>query len=249
VKGFVPIFKRELTSLWVTPLAWVLLVSFLILQGSIFYSITVHFSKMEEAALETGPLSAYFGQQSLLMAFTLLLLCPSLTMRSLSEERRTGSIEALLSAPATPLAIVLGKYAGIFVSFVMIWLPTLLYAFVLRETGTIHLPTLATGYLGIGLVGSSYLALGVLMSALARSQLVALLLTTTCLFGLFILGIGEYIFEAGALREFSAFLSLTTLLEESSKGIIDTRRVILHVSLASWALFVSSRIVDSWRNV
>lgn len=246
--GVLAIFKRELRSLWVTPLAWVLLVSFLVLQGGIFYSITVHLSKMEESAVETGPLSAYFGQQSLLMAFTLLLLCPSLTMRSLSEERRTGSIEALLSAPVTPLAIVLGKYAGIYLSFVLIWLPTLLYAFLLRDTGTIHLATLATGYLGVGLVGASYLALGVLMSTLARSQLVALLLTTSCLFGLFILGIGEYIFEPGGLREFSGFLSLTTLLEECSKGIIDSRRVILHISLTIWALFVSSRIVDSWRN-
>src|SRR5690606_21583990 len=115
-------------------LAWVLLVTFLLLQGGIFYSITVHFSKMEGAALESGPLNAYFGQQSLLMAMTLLLLCPSLTMRTLAEERRTGNIELLLSAPVSPSAIVLGKYAGVYLSYLLIWLPTGLYAFILRDT-------------------------------------------------------------------------------------------------------------------
>jgi ABC-2 type transport system permease protein len=245
--GFLPIFKRELTSLWVTPLAWVLLSTFLLLQGGIFYSITVHLSQMEAGAMETGPLQAYFGQQSLLMAFTLLLLCPGLTMRSLAEERRTGSIEALLSAPVTSAAIVVGKYMGVLCTYALIWSPTLLYVAVLRGTGTIHGPTIAASYLGIALVGSSYLAIGVLMSALARSQLIALLLTTAALFGVFVLGIGEYVFEPGPIRDVSGYLSLVTLLEETSKGLIDTRRIVLHLSVTLWALFVTNRVVESWR--
>lgn len=248
MSGFLPTFKRELKGLWVTPLAWVLLVTFLLLQGGIFYSITVHFSKMEGAALESGPLNAYFGQQSLLMAMTLLLLCPSLTMRTLAEERRTGNIELLLSAPVSPSAIVLGKYAGVYLSYLLIWLPTGLYAFILRDTGSLHLPTLASGYLGIALVGVSHLSIGLLMSSMARSQLVALLLTSTCLFGIFVLGIGEYIFDDGILRDISGYLSLTTLLEECSKGVIDSRRIVLHLSVGAWALFVTSRIVQSWRH-
>jgi ABC-2 type transport system permease protein len=157
-------------------------------------------------------------------------------------------MEALLSAPVTSMGIVLGKYLGVLCTYTLIWTPTLLYVVVLRGTGTIHLPAVATSYLGLGLVGASYLALGVLMSAMAKSQLIALLLSTAVLFGIFVLGIGEYVFEPGPLRDLCGHVSLVTLLEETSKGLIDTRRVVLHVTVSAWALFVTSRVVDSWRD-
>lgn len=241
------IYKRELLSLWVTPLAWVLLGAFLLLQGGIFYSIVAHFSTMTDVGLESGPIQAYFGRQSLLLSMTLLLLCPALTMRTLAEERHTGSIEALLTAPVTSTQIVLGKFLAVFSTYVLVWSPTILYALILRDTGAIDWRTVATGYLGVFLVGSSYLGLGVLMSAMSRSQLIALMLSVLVQFGLFIVGIGEYFLDAGPLRDLSAHLSLTTMLEEMSKGLIDTRRVVLHTSLTAWALFVTTRIVDSWR--
>lgn len=247
MSAFNAIFKRELRSLWVTPLAWVLLVTFLLLQGGIFYAITLHLSRMDQAALEAGPIQAYFGEQSLLMTFSLTLLCPGLTMRSLAEERRTGSIEALLSAPVRSSAIVLGKYLGILVTYVFIWLPTLLYVALLRGTGTISPQTLVVNYAGVFLLGGSYLALGVLMSSLARSQLIALLLTTFALFGFFILGIGQYTFEEGLLQTISEYLSPVTLLEETAQGLVDTRRFVLHGSIILWSLFVSTRVVESWR--
>jgi ABC-2 type transport system permease protein len=246
--GFLPILKRELKSLWVTPLAWVLLTTFLLLQGGIFYAVTVHISGMEDAALEASPLEAYFGRQSLLMSLTLLLLCPGLTMRVLAEERRSGSIEALLSAPVTSAGIVVGKYAAVLLTYLAIWAPTTLYVVLLRGTGVIHVPTVISSYLGVVLIGSSYLAIGVLMSSLAKSQLIALFLTIFALFGLFVLGLGEYVFEGSVIQAISSHLSLTTLLEETSKGLIDSRRLVLHSSVVAWCLFVTTRVVDSWRS-
>jgi ABC-2 type transport system permease protein len=247
VRGTWAIFKRELLSLWLTPLAWVLLTTFLILQGGMFYSITVHLSQAEGGLGDTGPIQAYFGQQSLLMALSLLLLCPGLTMRTLAEERNSGSIEALLSAPVSASAIVLGKYLGTLCTYLLIWAPTLLYAATLRGTGSLHLPLLASGYLGVILVGAAYLALGVLMSAMAKSQLLALLLTTALIFALFILGIGEYIFDSEALRSVCGYISLTSTLEETAQGLIDSRRIVFYLSLTWWALFVSGKVVESWR--
>lgn len=248
MKAFLAVFSRELRGLWVTPLAWVLLGTFLLLQGGIFYTITLHFSQMGELAVEGGPLSAYFGQNSLLLAITLLLLCPALTMRTLAEERKTGSIELLLSAPVTSSGIVLGKYAATWVTYALMWAPTLLYAVMLRTTGTVDPAVVATSYLGILLVGASYLSLGLLMSALSKSQLVALLLAIAVQFGLFVLGMGEYILDPGPLRDLSAHVSLTTLLEETSKGLVDSRRLVLHGSVVAWALFVTVRLVESWRS-
>jgi len=241
------IFKREVQSAWLSPLAWILLTTFLILQGGVFYSIVVHMSQVEGGMGGSGPIQAYFGQQSLLMGLSLLLLCPALTMRSVAEERRTGSIEALLSAPVTSAAIVVGKYAGSLLTYCLMWLPTVLYSATLRGTGTLHTATILSGYLGVFLVGAGYLAVGILMSTLAKSQFVALLLTSTFIFSLFLLGIGEYIFDSAALRAACGYVSLTSTLEETAQGIIDSRRLIFYGSLTLWALFVSSRVMDSWR--
>jgi ABC-2 type transport system permease protein len=168
-------------------------------------------------------------------------------MRTLAEERRTGSIEALLSAPVSSAAIVVGKYLGVLCTYVLMWLPTLLYAATLRGTGTLHLPTILSGYFGVFLVGVAYLAVGVLMSTLATNPFVALLLTSSFIFALFVLGIGEYIFDSDALRAACGYVSLTSTLEETARGLIDSRRLVFHVSLAIWALFVSGRVIDSWR--
>ncbi|HTQ02842.1 MAG TPA: hypothetical protein VMI54_03255, partial [Polyangiaceae bacterium] len=81
MSGFFAVYRREMLSLWVTPLAWVLLVVFLLLQGTIFYSIVVHFTSLADLAVETGPVEAYFGQESVFLLMTLLLICPALTMR------------------------------------------------------------------------------------------------------------------------------------------------------------------------
>ena len=168
-------------------------------------------------------------------------------MRTLAEERRSGNIESLLSAPVSAASIVFGKYLGTLITYCLIWLPTSLYALTLRGTGLLHVSVLLSSYLGLFLVGASYLALGVLMSAMAKSQLTAHLLTSTLIFGLFVLGIGEYIFDSGPLRQLCAHVSLTSLLEECAQGLIDSRRLVLHLSVASWALFVTSRVVESWR--
>ena len=103
MSGFTAIFRREMLSLWVTPLAWVLLTVFLLLQGGIFYSIVAHFAGFAELSVDEGPLGAYFGQNSIFLLMTLLLVCPALSMRLLAEERRSGTIEALMTAPVGAL--------------------------------------------------------------------------------------------------------------------------------------------------
>ena len=85
------------------------------------------------------------------------------------------------------------------------------------------------------------------MSAMSKSQLVALLLSIGVQFGLFILGVGEYVFEAGFLRELCAHVSMASQMEEMSRGIVDLRRLVFDGSLALTSLFMTARVVDSWR--
>jgi ABC-2 type transport system permease protein len=168
-------------------------------------------------------------------------------MRVFAEERRSGTIEALLTAPVSPAGVVAGKYLATLLTYVVMWVPTLLYVFILRNTGQVDWRVVGSSYLGVLGVGAGYLAVGTLMSAMTRSQLLAFVLTTLVIFGLFILGIGEYVFEPGALRELSSHVSVLTQMDEMAKGIVDLRRVVFDLSLVALPLFVTVRVVDSWR--
>jgi ABC-2 type transport system permease protein len=246
--GFSVILRKELRSLWVTPLAWVLLTLFLLLQGGVFYAIVVHFSSLPKDDAGLGPLPAYLGQNSLLLTITLLLLCPALSMRTFAEERKSGAMEVLLASPVSALALVLGKYAAVLCTYVAFWLPTLLYAWALRDYSEVDVRTLSAGYLGILLAGASALGLGVLMSTLSKNQVVALMLTLSAEFGLFLLGLGEAIFPEGPLQSLGSYVSLAGMLDEMSRGLIDSRRLVFHTSLLVWSLFVSQLVVESWRH-
>lgn len=246
MSGALAIFRRELLGLWVTPLAWVMLVVFLLIQGLSFYSIVVHVSSMTSASIDSGPVQAYFGQ-SIFLLVSLLLVCPALTMRVFAEERKSGTIEALLTAPVTPLGVVLGKFLATLATYVAMWLPTLLYILILRNTGQVDWRVVGSSYLGVLGVGAGYLAVGTLMSAMTKSQLTAFVLTMLVIFGLFILGIGEYVFDAGMLRDLSAHVSVLSQMDEMAKGVVDLRRLVFDGSLVVFPLFVTVRVVDSWR--
>jgi ABC-2 type transport system permease protein len=244
--GFWAVFKRELLSLWVTPLAWVLMFAFLVLQGTSFFLMLDHFSKFASPAIDSGPVQGYFA--SLFVPVTLLIVCPALTMRLFAEERLRGTIELLLTAPVSASSVVWGKYLATVVTYSLMWLPTVLYVFILRNTGTVDWSVIGSSYLGLLMVGICYLAVGTLASALTKSQIIAFMLTVLGLFGLFILGIGERVFDPGLLLEICRHVSILSQLEDFSKGIVDSRRLYFDGSLALLAIFICIRVVDSWRH-
>jgi ABC-2 type transport system permease protein len=94
--GFWAVYRREMLSLWVTPLAWLLCFAFLLLQGISFYVVLDHFAHFTSLSMDLGPTQSYFS--SFFIPVTLLLVCPALTMGLFAEERRSGTIEALLTA-------------------------------------------------------------------------------------------------------------------------------------------------------
>jgi ABC-2 type transport system permease protein len=243
--GVWAVFRRELFSLWVTSLAWVLLFVFVTLQGTSFFLLVDHFSKFADASIDHGPVQAYFA--SLFVPVSLLLICPALSMRLFAEERRSGTIEALMTAPVSAWSVVAGKYLATLLTYLAMWSPTLLYIVILQDTGVVDWAVVLSSYLGVGLIGAAYLAVGTLMSAITKSQLIAMLLTTLALFGLFILGIGERVFDPGLLMEICRHVSILGQLEDFSMGLVDSRRVIFDVSLVVLPLFLCVRVVDSWR--
>lgn len=246
--GFWPLFKRELFAFFVTPLAWVLMTVFLLVQGMQFALLVDHFSNLPSGSEgDQSPLQAFFGN-TVMLYLVLFLLVPPMTMRLFAEERRSGTIESLLSAPLTIPAMVLAKYAASLVTYIAMWAPTLLYLVILTRMGSIDSHVAASSYLGVLLVGAGYLAVGLFMSALTRSQFLALIATALVLLSLFIVGMGEFVTREGTtVHDVCVHLSVWAAMNDFASGIVDSRRLVWGATLIVLPLFATVRAVRAWR--
>jgi ABC-2 type transport system permease protein len=246
VRGFWPILKRELVSLFVTPIAWLIMATFLFIEGLFFYFLVYGYSAATDVVVGMGPAEAFFGQSEFYY-FPLVLICPVLTMRLFAEERRSGTIEALLTAPVTPTAVVLGKYFATLVVYVTMWAPTSLYMLILSSYGEIDWRLVATGYAGTLLVGAAYLAVGTLASALTTSQLAASMGATVFILAFFVMGYAARSFDDGTTRTMLEHVAVSSLMNDFSRGLVDSRRLVFWTTFAAVPLYAAIRTVESWR--
>lgn len=246
MSGFVAIFKREVLSLFVTPLAWILISAFLFVQGLHFSLLVLHYANQEQAITDGGPVQAFFGG-TIFLYLPLLFICPLLTMRLFAEERRSGTIEALLTAPVGSAGVVLGKYGAALTAYIAMWAPTALFMVLISQTGEVDTRVMLSSYLAVFLVGAGYLSIGTLASAMSKSQVVAAMLSAMALIALFLLGIGEFIFLEGWMHELCSYVSVWTHMGDFSRGLIDSRRIVLAATLVALPLFITVRAVDAWR--
>lgn len=247
MRGFWPIYKRELFAFFVTPLAWVLITVFLLVQGMHFFLLVDHFASAGQTLSDQTPLQAFFGN-TVLLYLVLFLLIPPMTMRLFAEERRSGTIESLMTAPVSSVAVVLAKYGAVLTTYVAMWAPTVLYLAILRQTGELDWNAAAAAFLGVFLVGAGYLALGTMMSAITKSQFLALVLTALVILALFILGIGEFVTRDGTLmHDVCAHVSVWAHMNDFASGVVDSRRLVFYGSLVFVPLFSTVRAVDAWR--
>jgi ABC-2 type transport system permease protein len=247
MRAFWPIYKRELFAFFVTPLAWVLIVAFLVVQGMHFFLLVDHFASQPDPGGDETPLSAFFGN-TVLLYLVLFLMVPPMTMRLFAEERRSGTIEMLMTAPVSSTAVVLAKYAAALTTYVAMWAPTGLYLAILGRTGALDWHVAASAYLGVLLVGAAYLAVGLCASALTRSQFLAMIWTALVLLVLFILGVGEFVTREGTtMHAVCAHVSVWAHMNDFASGIVDSRRLVFYGTLVVLPLFVATRGVEAWR--
>lgn len=245
--GYVPVLKRELFAFFVTPLAWVLVTAFLVVQGMHFVLLVGHFADEPQIASDQTPVQAFFGN-TVILYLVLFLLIPPITMRLFAEERRSGTIETLMTAPVSTAAVVLAKYSAALVAYAVMWAPTALYLVILSRTGEVDPNVAAASYFGVFLVGAAYLALGLLMSALTRSQFIALVSTVMVILALFILGVGEFVTREGTLlHDVCSYVSVWAHMTDFASGVVDSRRLVFYGSLTALGLFGTVRAVDAWR--
>jgi len=204
------------------------------------------FLNAAEVSIDQGPVQAFFGGD-VFYYVPLIIICPAITMRLFAEERRSGTIESLMTAPVSTPGVVLAKYLAALVVYVTMWVPTLLYVIIMRSGGEVDWRIVGASYLGVLGLGAQYLAIGTMMSAVGRSQLITLVLSTMLILGVFLLGLGEFVYDEGIAHDVCGYVSIWTQMGELSKGIIDSRRLVFDATMTALPLFVATRTVDAWR--
>lgn len=239
---------RELLGYYCSPLAWVILTLFLLVQGYAFY---LYVELVNRPDAPHGAVMQYFFGGTVLYWLFVVFVVSALTMRLLAEERRSGTIEPLLTAPVTEAQVVLAKYLAAVLFYAFLWLPTLLYVAVVAWLAAPALSwgPVAAGYLGTLLVGAACIAVGLAASALTRSQIIAAVLTFTALSLLLLVGALESFVSGPVARAIVEHLNLFDHMEDFARGIVDTRRVVFHLSLILFCLVAATKALErrKWR--
>jgi ABC-2 type transport system permease protein len=240
------LIQRELVAYFSSPLAYVVLTAFLFFNGYVFWLITAFLNDPRTQAM--APLKLMFGGTIFFWLF-LLFVVPVITMRLLAEERRTGTLEVLLTAPISEGQVVIAKFVAALIFYLFLWLPTVVYVIILASHSSIDPGPVAAGYLGIALLGVLFASVGLLTSALTRNQIVAAIFAFAVLVVLFSIGLLEQLATAPALKSALSYMNLWDHMDDFSRGLVDTRHVVYDISLAGLFLFLATKALEArkWR--
>ena len=243
---------KELRGYFVSPVAWVMLGLFAFIFGWFF---TVYLNVFNEQSLRGGGQGQPINVNMMLIrpllsnaSVLVLFLLPMITMRTYSEEKRSGTIELLLTSPLTDLEIILGKFVGALGLYAAMLLVTVPYVGILFYYGNPEFRPLISGYLGLFLLGACFIAMGLFISSTTKNQMVAG--AATFIVFLFFWIINWFSDSAGpTLGPILSYLSITEHFDDFGKGVIDTKHVVFYLSFVAFGLFLSLKSVDSerWR--
>jgi ABC-2 type transport system permease protein len=255
------ITEKELKSYFVSPIAYVVMMIFLIITGYFFYGNIIGFqstySRYQTLAqiykqpqiLERLNLNTIVIEGLLFnIIFILLFLMPAIMMRSFSEEKRNGTEELLMTSPVTVNQIIAGKFFGSFIFMMVLILPTVIYQILLFSFAKPELGPVLTGYLGIIGFICVGIAVGLFASSLTKNQIIAMVISFVFLLMLFIIGMVAPA-EGTAIGEVVRYLSVASHAQNLMRGLIDTKDIIYFASLTILFIFLTKQSVDSvrWR--
>ena len=226
------ITKRELRTYFNSPVAYIVVMVFMLLAGYFFWQ-TIFIEKQAE-------MRGYFGLTPMFFTF----IIPAITMRLIAEEKGSGTLELLITMPVRDWEVVLGKFLAAMGLLAVLLGLTLVYAFTLSSIGPMDKGPAYGGYFGLLLMGGAYVAIGVMASALTRNQIVAFILAFAICFTLYLFGRIVQIVPP-ALAPIVAFLSVDSHFEAISRGVIDTRDVLYYLSIIVVSLVVATAALDS----
>ena len=221
------IFLKELRSFFNSAVAYIVMVVFLIIMGYFFVS---NLFLMNMASLRT-----VFE----LTPFLLLFFAPAMTMRLISEEKKSGTLELLMTKPVREFEIILGKFLASWVLFILTLVPTLTYYVTISILGSLDIGPVIGGYLGLMFVSAVFMAVSVFGSALTENQVVAFIVSFLIVFILFVLD-KSVVYAPGYLATTLEYLSIDYHFSNIARGIIDSRDILYYFSMTGFALFLGT---------
>jgi ABC-2 type transport system permease protein len=221
------IFQKELRSYFNSPVAYIVIVVFLVILGWFFTSgiFLANVSSLR-TVFETTP-------------FLLLFFAPAITMRLISEEKKSGTLELLLTKPVKEYEIIVGKFLAAWVLYFFALLPTLSYYITMSLLGTLDLGPVIGGYLGLLLVGAVFLAVGVFGSSITENQVVGFIVSFLIVFVLFMLD-KILLYVPASLASVLEYLSVDYHFSNIARGIIDSRDVLYYISAIMLTLLLGT---------
>lgn len=227
------ILKKELNSFFASPIGYLVIAVFLIINGLFLWVFNGDFNILNAGFAD---LNSFF----FITPWFFLFLVPAITMRSFSDEIRLGTLEILKTKPITDWQIILGKYFGSLLLIILALIPTLIYVYSILQlanpTGNIDLGNIIGSYIGLLFLASAFTAIGLFTSTVSQNQIVSFILAIIISFFMFYglealadLGISE------TIRKFSMY----SHFESIGRGVIDTRDIIYFVSITLFFLFIT----------
>jgi ABC-2 type transport system permease protein len=252
MRNILTICAKEIRGYFVSPIAYLLMALFGLIFGFFFYSATAYFvmaGMRQQMGGGGGPMSVneyvvapLLGNASVVGLF----LIPLISMRLFAEEKRTGTIELLLTSPVSDWEIILGKWLGAMTMYICILLVAAVNVGLLFIYGNPDWRPILTGFLGLLLQGGTVLAIGTFISTTTRNQIIAGAATFSICLLLWVLSWVSSYNEAGWAQAI-AYCSILTHFEPFSKGIIDTKDVVFYCSAIFLGLFLTARSLESLR--
>jgi ABC-type transport system involved in multi-copper enzyme maturation permease subunit len=246
------LIKREFTAYFYSPIAYAIMAVLMAVVGWQFHS-TLNLLVTPSTRGTEFPMQTLLGDEKFWLVF--LFIPALLTMRLIAEERGTGTIEALMTAPIRDSHVVLGKYIACILFYVVLWVPTLVLVPVLvnwdwaANTARIDPNPVITTYLGVLLAGMMFLALGLFVSSLVKNQLVAAVLALAVSLPFVVTAFWKPSLEAGTF-----WYQVMTLIgvpehfrKDFCRGVVDTRAVVLYLSVTALCLFLTIRSLEARR--
>lgn len=248
MRPYLTLTRRELGAYFVSMSGYIIIAAVTFLLGLSFVVLLV---KLQQEPT-TVPITEMFYITQFFWLI-LLLATPVITMRLFALEKFSGTFETLMTAPITELQVVLAKFTAGVVFYAFTWLPLLACLLIVHhfsnERAAFDLGVVGSTFLGILLIGSVFVSLGCCASALTKSQVAAAMMTL--LFGVTVFCVGvlanRFPSETGWQAQALASLAVFEQMHDFARGIVDTRAVVLYVSVTLFFLFLTLRIVESRR--
>lgn len=247
MSGIAAVLGRELRAYFFSPLAYVILTFFLLVNGYVF-SLIVSFLSDPRAGGSTTPLKLFFGD-TFFFWIILLFITPVVTMRLLSEERRSGTIESLMTAPITEAQVVLAKYIAALAFYIFLWAPTFVYVLIISRYSSVDWGPITGGYLGIVGIGAVFISVGLFGSTFSKNQVVSAMITFAMLIFFFAIAFLDSLVTNETAKAALGYMNLLDHMDEFGKGIVDSRRLVYYSSTVALFLFLTSRSLAGrkWR--